>query len=76
MKAICFCIKSTENRVNDFLKSLIDDVLSVFDKNCKKNIIAMCTFASLNDPNCLDVLQKEGLDTWFKFDNQAIFPKT
>ena len=69
-------MKSTDNRMNDFLKSMINDVLSVFDNNCKKNIIAMCTFASLDDPNCLDILQKEGLDTWFKFDNQAIFPKT
>lgn len=75
MKAVCFCIKSSENRMTDFLKSLINDVMSSFDKNCMKNIIAMCTFASMNDPECLSVLEKEKIETHFKFDNQAIFPK-
>ena len=29
----------------------------------------------MNDPECLEILRNEGITKWFKFDNQAIFPK-
>ena len=75
IKAICFCMKASDNRCGVALKMVIESVLQFFGKDCFKNIIGMCTFASANDPECLAVLQKEDIKNYFKFDNQAIFPK-
>ena len=68
-------MKACDNRCGVALKMIIESVLEFFGKDCFPNIIAMFTFASINDPECLEVLKKESIENYFKFDNQAIFPK-
>ena len=68
-------MKSSDNRCGPLLNYIISSVLEFFGKDSLNNIFAMCTFASLNDPECLDILKREKLNKYFKYDNQAIFPK-
>ena len=61
IKAVCFVIKSSDNRLTPELKFVINCVLEFFGPEALPNIIAIITFAGIDDPECLELLKKEGI---------------
>ena len=54
-------MKSCENRLGAELKFVISKVLDFFGKNAINNIFAMCTFASINEPECKALIDAENI---------------
>lgn len=52
LKGVCFVLKASDNRVTPITKFIISKTLDFFGKDAINNIFAMCTFASLNVPEC------------------------
>lgn len=62
-------MKASDNRVGPTVKFIINKTLDFFGKDSINNIFAMCTFASLNEPECKEIVRKENIKQMFKFDN-------
>lgn len=50
LHAICFVINSQVNRIHPDLKLIADNLISLFNKSFKNNILTMFTFADSNEP--------------------------
>lgn len=61
LRGVCFVMKSNENRVGPVAKFVISKTLDFFGKDSIENIFAMCTFASMNVPECKEIIDNEGI---------------
>ncbi|XP_036408665.1 uncharacterized protein LOC118794511 [Megalops cyprinoides] len=76
--AVCFVVKSSQNRLTDTQRYIFDAILSLFGKDMKNNIMALITFHSKGKPAALEAIDKAGVPcarneknqpVHFKFDN-------
>lgn len=74
LKGVCFTVQAGENRATPEFSYIIDMTLDFFGKDVLPNIFGMCTHASTKKPKAREFLEKEGITTYFKFDNQSVFP--
>ncbi|XP_068120803.1 uncharacterized protein [Hyperolius riggenbachi] len=82
MNAICFVISSSQSRLTPTQKYVYDNIVSIFGKDMKDNIVFFTTFADWNKPNVLSAITEanlpcarteDGLLEYFKVNNAATY---
>lgn len=59
INAICFVVKSSDNRVTEFQKLIISSILNLFGKNAGSNFLALLTHSDTCNPDAVKVMTKE-----------------
>ena len=57
--AICFVVKASENRVTNFQKTIISNILNLFGKDVGSNFLALLTHSDSSSPDAKKALIKE-----------------
>ena len=85
LNAVCFVTKSSDNRLTNSQKYILNKILDLFGEDIKENFIFMMPFCDNNEPNIIKPLQEkdspfsEIIKTlkdspwYFKFNNPVIF---
>ena len=66
--AVCFVAKSSNNRLTDDQKYIMNNIFKIFGKDIAENVIPMLTFCNKGKPNILDCLMdKESVFYKYKY---------
>src|SRR5690606_7191396 len=75
VSAVCFVVKSADNRLDSSQTYVFNNVLNLWAKDVKENIFILMTFADNERPNCLDALDNHNVlrtcRNRFKINNSA-----
>ena len=85
INAICFVTKSTNNRLTNYQKYILNRVLEMFGDNIKENFIFILTFCDGGIPNIIESLKSKecpfseiintskDLNWYYKFNNSSFY---
>ena len=85
INAICFVAKSTNNRLTQYQKYILNRIMDLFGEDIKENFIFILTFCDGGIPNIIEALKSEdcpfseiiksnqNLKWYFKFNNSSFY---